>query len=58
MLSIVLTIVPFANGVNFAFVPCDCFCGLRLYKLVLKTVKHTLLQRRIELPNDFYALFI
>lgn len=50
--------MPFANGVNFAFVPCDCFCGLRLYKSVLKTVKHTLLQRRIELLNDFYALFI
>ena len=50
--------MPFANGVNFAFVPCDCFFILRLCKAVLKTVKHTLLQRRIELPNDFYALFI
>lgn len=58
MLSVVFDDCAFANGVNFAFVPCDCFCGLRLYKSVLKTVKHTLLQRRIKLLNDFYALFI
>lgn len=53
-----LSIVPVCKRHDFAFVPCVCFFVLRLCKAVLKTVKHMLLQRRIELLNDFYALFI